>query len=215
MVKLVLHGDEKSTCTQKILILLEELELKYDFVNIELSSGKNKEKEYLYKQPFGKVPYIEYGEMGMFESRFILRYISKANRDIKDLYGEDNVYADMWLEVEGQNFNPPISKIVWEKVYKKMFTEKEEDEKVVNESLIELEKVFSVYNNQLQDKEYLTGSYSIADISHIPYMYKFIKCDSFKKESAKEILKRYPNVYNWIRRLLKRDAVREVLKKNN
>jgi glutathione S-transferase len=215
MVKLVLHGDEKSTCTQKILILLEELELKYDFVNIDLSSGKNKEKEYLYKQPFGKVPYIEYGEMGMFESRFILRYISKANRDIKDLYGEDNVYADMWLEVEGQNFNPPISKIVWEKVYKKMFTEKEEDEKVVNESLIELEKVFSVYNNQLQDKEYLTGSYSIADISHIPYMYKFIKCDSFKKESAKEILKRYPNVYNWIRRLLKRDAVREVLKKNN
>jgi len=215
MVKLVLHGDEKSTCTQKILILLEELELKYDFVNIDLSSGKNKEKEYLYKQPFGKVPYIEYGEMGMFESRFILRYISKANRDIKDLYGEDNVYADMWLEVEGQNFNPPISKIVWEKVYKKMFTEKEEDEKVVNGSLIELEKVFSVYNNQLQDKEYLTGSYSIADISHIPYMYKFIKCDSFKKESAKEILKRYPNVYNWIRRLLKRDAVREVLKKNN
>lgn len=212
MVKLVLYGDEKSTCTQKVLILLEELELKYDFVNIDLSSGSHKEKEYLEKQPFGKVPYIEYGDMGIFESRCILRYISKANREIQDLYGENSIYADMWLEVEGQNFNPPISKIVWEKVFKKIFTEEEADEKVVNESLIELEKVLGVYNKQLQDKEYLTGSYSIADISHIPYMYKFIKCDNL---SSKEILKKYPNVYNWIRRLLKREAVREVLKKNN
>jgi glutathione S-transferase len=215
MVKLVLYGDEKSTCTQKVLILLEELELKYDFINIDLSNGSHKEKEYLEKQPFGKVPYIEYGDIGIFESRCILRYISKANREIQDLCSDNSVYTDMWLEVEGQNFNPPISKIIWEKVFKKMFKEEEADEKLVNESLIELEKVFEVYNNQLQDKDYLTGSYSIADISHIPYMYKFIKCESFKKESAKQILKKYPNVYNWIRRLLKRDAVREILKKNN
>ena len=215
MVKLVLYGNGKSVCTQKILILLEELELKYDFVKVDLSDKENKKSEYCDKHPFGEVPYMEYGDLKLFESRSILRYISKANRDFKDLYGDVNV--DMWLEVEGQNYNPAIATIIWERVLKKNFND-DSDEDEVNKALNKLESIFEVYNKQLERHEYLAGLFSIADIGHIPYMYQFLKCESFTRnsvtESPKDILKKYPNVYNWVKRLLKMDIVRDILRKN-
>jgi glutathione S-transferase len=198
MVMLNVYGDAKSTCTQRVVILLEELELKYKFNSVELKNGEHKDKEFLKKQPFGKVPVVEYGDKTLFESRTILKYISKNNRDILDLV--KNVYVDMWLEVEGQNFHPYISAIVLEKVFKK---EKSEEVEV---ALKNLEEVLDVYNEVLRDREYIAGEdYSIADISHIPYAYYFLKA------GYKDVLKKRENVYNWLKRIMRRPAVRRVL----
>ena len=38
MVKVDVYGDPRSTCTQRVLILLEELDLKYDLKKIDLIS---------------------------------------------------------------------------------------------------------------------------------------------------------------------------------
>ena len=199
MVMLSVYGDAKSTCTQRVLILLEELELKYKFKSVDLQKGEQKDPEYLKKQPFGKVPVVEYGEKTLFESRTILKYISKNNRDVVDLV--QNVYVDMWLEAESQNFHPHISKIVMERVFKKQ-SETEE----VKRALVELEAVLDVYNGILSTREYIAGDeYSIADISHIPYAYYFLKA------GYKETLKKRENVYNWLKRIMRRPAVRRVL----
>jgi len=206
MVEVVLYGDKVATCTQKILILLEELNLKYNFTNVDLKKGEHKEEKFKELQPFGKVPAMTYGDRSLFESRCILRYIAKNNVELEDFLGDTEV--DLWLEVESQNFNPPADKIVYEKVFKKMYGS-EPDEKVVESSVVELEKVLDVYEKRLEDFLYIGGDkFSIADISHIPYVNHLLRC------GFKDLFKSRPNVYKWIKRIMKRDAVENVLKQS-
>jgi glutathione S-transferase len=204
MVEVTLYGNKMTTCTQRILILLEELNLKYNFKNIDLKKNEHKTEEFLQLQPFGKVPAMTYGERKLFESRSILRYIAKNNIEFEDFLGDTEV--DVWLEAESQNFNPLASKIVYEKVFKKMWN-KESDEKVVEECVKELEKVLDIYEKRLENVPYIAGeSYSIADISHIPYSNHLLRC------GFKDLFKSRPNVYKWIKRIMKREAVENVLR---
>lgn len=207
MVKLVVHGDTRALCTQRVMILLEELQLKYTVQEVDLLLGEHKSDEFLKLNPFGKVPVVEYGDKALIESRSILRYISRNNVDVVDLWLRGNVNVDMWLEVEAQELNPHISKIVYEKMFRKSDANDNHDtEAIVSKSLNELEKVLDVYEARLSENEYLGGSeYSIADISNVPYMYAFIKC------GFKDVLKKRPHVYGWLKRVIKRPAVHGVL----
>lgn len=213
MVKLTLYGNKIATCTQRVLILLEELNLKYELREIDLMKGQQKDTRYLQLQPFGKVPAIVYGDHKLFESRSILRYIAKNNTEDVDLTLNDSHYVDMWLEVESQNFNPPISKFIYEKIFKKWKDpEAIIDETVLNVALEDLGKVFDIYEERLSDSKYIGGdSFSIADISHIPYLYMFVTSGS----EYKTFLKKYPRVYKWYKRMLMKDSVKEVLSINN
>lgn len=209
MVKLLVYGSKIATCTQRILILLEELSLKYDLRELDLMKGQHKDPRYLQLQPFGKVPAVIYGDHKLFESRTILRYIAKNNTDDLDLTLDDSVYVDMWLEVESQNFNPVISKYIYEKVFKKWKDpEAVSDETILQQALEEFRNVLNVYEQRLASSKYLGGNaFSIADISHIPYLYMFINCG----EENKKFLKQYPHVYKWYKRMLMRESVKDVL----
>jgi glutathione S-transferase len=203
MVQVDVYGDARATCTQRVLILLEELDLKYDIKNISLANGDHKKPEFLELQPFGKVPALKYDDRVLFESRSILRYIAKNNTDINDFLGGTDV--DIWLEVESQNYNPPVSRIVYEKVFKKWRGEKP-DIDVIKQSVEELERVLDVYEKRLETVPYIGGEeFSIADISHIPYTNHLLKC------GYKELFKKRPNVYRWLKRIVKRDSVQYVL----
>jgi glutathione S-transferase len=185
------------------LILLEELELKYNFNTVDIMNCEQKSEEFLTMQPFGKVPVVKYGDKTIFESRSIMRYIARANQDIEDFYGDYRV--DMWLEAEAQNYNAHVETIVGEKMFKKWKNE-EVDQNALDKAVLEFEKVLDVYEKHMEGKKYIAGDeYSIADMSHIPYTYYFLKC------GYKDIVKKRPNVYNWLKRIIKREAVRKVL----
>jgi glutathione S-transferase len=212
MVNVEVYGNIKATCTQRVLILLEELNLKYSLKNVDLTKGEQKDQDFLKLNPFGQIPAIEYGDRNLFESRSILRYIAKNNIDIEDLLGDTD--TDLWLEVESQQFNPPASKIVYEKVFKKWFDETPDkpdkqgkpDEDILAESVKSLEKVLDVYEKQLENNNYISGdTYTIADISHIPYINQLLRC------GYKDLFKSRPNVYKWVKRIIKRDNVQYIL----
>lgn len=209
MVKLIVYGNKLATCTQRVLILLEELNLKYELRELDLKKGQHKDERYLALQPFGKVPAVIYGDYKLFESRSILRYIAKNNNDEIDLTLNDSPSVDVWLEVESQNFHPPMSKYIYEKVFKKWKDpEATIDDNVLNAALSDLEKVFDVYDKHLQESKYIAGnSFSIADISHIPYLHMFVTSDS----ECKTFLKKYPLVYKWYKRMLMKKSVQDVL----
>ena len=56
---LKLYGSSPSTCTRRVATVLKEKEVPYEFVPVDVMKGENKTLEYLAKQPFGQVPYIE------------------------------------------------------------------------------------------------------------------------------------------------------------
>lgn len=182
MVKVIVYGREKDVSTQRVLILLEELELKYDFE--EVKEGDTEKSDI-----FGNVPLVMYGETVLFESRAIMRYIARNNKEIHDF--NDNTKVDIFMEVEANEFAPVVSKIV----------KKDKDY-----SLKEFEIVLDKYNKILEDQSFIAGdTYSIADMTHIPYAYNVLKC------GHKDILKQRMNVYNWLKRIMKRPVVKRVL----
>lgn len=206
MTKVKVYGSKTATCTQRILILLEELELDYELINIDLTKGEQKTPAFMTMQPFGKIPAIKIGRTVLFESRAILRYLAKNATDKHDLTLNDNVNVEVWLEAESQNFNPPISKIVYEKIFKKM-SNKKEDASVVAQSLEDLKKVLEVYEKRLEKNHFMAGrSFSIVDISHIPYTKYFIN------SGYEDLLKNdYPHFYKWFLRVCERNSVKKIL----
>jgi len=106
------------------------------------------------------------------ESRAIARYISeKFEHQGTPLFGKtfkDRALVNQWLEVESQNYNPPISGILREVVLNKL-RGLTTDEKVVEEQSAKLEKVLDVYEEHLLKNKYLAGDFfSMADLSHLP-----------------------------------------------
>lgn len=54
-----LYGHPLTTCTRRVLVILEEKQVPYELIVIDIPNGKeHKTPEYLTKQPFGVVPYI-------------------------------------------------------------------------------------------------------------------------------------------------------------
>jgi glutathione S-transferase len=158
--------------------------VEYELVTVDLMKGEHKSPEHLKLQPFGAIPVLEDGDLRMFESRAIARYIANkwANQGT-DLLGKtekQRALAETWLEVEGQNYNPPVSKIVYELVFKQ-WSKQEADPKVVEAESAKLEKVLDVYEAHLSKNQYLAGDeFTLADLSHLPYTDLLLQTDAGK-----------------------------------
>lgn len=204
-----IYGDKKAPCTQRVLILFEELGLEYEIVPVSLQKDEHRTKKFLSLNPFGKVPVVKYTSSGeektLLESRSILRYVATKHDGESDFY--PNVYSDVWLEAEAQNLNPLLSAIVYEKISKKLKGESS-DESVIDKAMLQLKGVFDVFDERLENSDYLSGGdFSIADISAIPYMRMFVRCGS----AFKEELKSRKHLYKWLKRVCNRPAVKKVL----
>lgn len=205
MVSVIVYGDRRSTCTQRVLILLEELSLKYTVEPIDLYKGEHKRDTFLEMQPFGQIPVVKYDDRVLFESRSILRYIAKNNVEIEDLLGGTDV--DMWLEAEAQNFHPCASTIVYEMVFREFLQQGSPNAELVKQNVKRLESVLDVYERRLSQTKFIAGeSFSIADISHIPYIVQLLH------SGYKSVFRKRPNVYRWLKRIVKRDSVEWICK---
>jgi glutathione S-transferase len=177
-----------------VFILLEELQLRYITTDVKSTDIDTISK----LNPLNKIPIVHYGNKTLTEPRSILRYISRNNIDVMDLWLNSDVNVDIWMEVEGRELNPYLTKIL------------EEPQSKSEQSLKEVEKVLDIYEARLKEHDFLCGDlYSIADITNIPFLYAFIK------GGYKDIVKKRPAVYAWVKRIMKRDAVQSVLQNKN
>ena len=55
---LKLYGTAIATCTQRVLVVANQLGVTVELVNVDLTKQEQKSPEYLKKQPFGQVPYL-------------------------------------------------------------------------------------------------------------------------------------------------------------
>ena len=86
MVKL--YGDDISGNCYKARLMLSLLNLDYEWINIDLTSGAHKSPEYLAMNPFGQVPLLIDGTTQLPDSQAILVYLARQ-------YG-----GESWLPIE-------------------------------------------------------------------------------------------------------------------
>ncbi|TFY55042.1 hypothetical protein EVJ58_g8498 [Rhodofomes roseus] len=165
---LKLYGSPLSTCTRRVAIVLKEKNVPYEFFPVNLATGAHKSPEYLAKQPFGQVPYIEEEDgFQLFESRAIGRYIAVkyAGQGNKVLPDPADLRAVAKFEqaasIELTNFDPFASQIAFEKVFKGGKGLGPADPKVVESLTRQLLLKLDAYEIILSKQKYLAGDVSI------------------------------------------------------
>jgi len=173
MAVIKLHGHPISTATAMVLCCLNEKEVEYDFAIVELSAGAHKQPQYLALNPFGVVPTIQDGDLTLFESRAIVKYLAKKYKGQgTDLLGNtlaEQALVEQWCEVEGHSFFPPASTILFQTVLRPL-RGGATDEAVVEINIGKLNKVLDIYEERLSKSKYLAGDFfSLADLQHLPW----------------------------------------------
>ncbi|KDP20539.1 hypothetical protein JCGZ_04912 [Jatropha curcas] len=158
---------------KRVLVCLIEKGIEFETVPIDLIKGEHKSPEYLQLQPFGAVPVIQDGDYALYESRAIIRYYAeKYKSQGTELLGktiEERGLVEQWLEVEAQNYHPPIYNLTLHILFASALGFPP-DEKIIKESEEKLAKVLDIYEDRLSKSKYLAGEFfSLADLSHLPF----------------------------------------------
>jgi len=76
MSQIVIHGVPGSPYVRKVLLTCEEKGVPYRIAAMAMGAGKT--PEHLAGQPFGRIPWIEHGDFGLYETDAIIRYLDEA-----------------------------------------------------------------------------------------------------------------------------------------
>ncbi|KAI4339477.1 hypothetical protein MLD38_024419 [Melastoma candidum] len=203
-----LHGSPISTATMRALAALYEKDFDFEFCLVDMKSGAHKSPAFLSLNPFGQVPALEDGDLKLFESRAITAHLAHAYADKGIqliLPGREMAILSVWLEVEAHQFDPVVSKLLWELVYKTMFGIPV-DPAVVEENEAKLSKVLEVYEARLGQSKYLAGDcYTLADMHHLPGLSYLMGTQVKKMFDAR------PRVSAWAADILARPAWAKVV----
>ena len=181
-----------STNSLKVRIALLEKGLEFESVVIDLTKKEQKDPEYLKVHPFGQVPALDDEGVIVYDSTIINEYLEDEYPH-PPLLPEDSEgrararlmedYRDNWV-------NPHFVTLIHE--YRK--PEEERNVALIRETQASIGSAFAVIERQLQGKEFLAGSFSLADIAYMP---NIALLERFQVPLDPD----FTNVAGWIERL--------------
>lgn len=163
---------------------LEELQLPYEFIRLDMQAGEHRQADFLAINPFGKVPTIVDGAVTLFESGAILMYFA-------DQYAQafatpaDRAIANQWVLFANSTLATGVF----------IEASREKEMPILMAGLTEV----------LHDQEYIVGrEFSVADVAlgamlnYIPMMLKLDLSD-------------YPKVVEYMQRCASRPAFQKTM----
>ncbi|KAH9610297.1 hypothetical protein KSS87_023417 [Heliosperma pusillum] len=205
-----------SSATQRVLVALYEKQLEFEFVTVDMRVGAHKQLPHIALNPFGQVPALEDGDIKLFESRAITKYLAYThdhqNEGTSLIHKEKHEMAAqlVWEEVEAHQFDPVAGKLAWELVYKGIFGF-QTDTAVVEENEAKLVKVLDIYETRLAVSKYLgaNDSFTLVDLHHLPYL------NYLMGTQVKKLFEERPHVNAWCKDILARPSWEKTLALQN
>ncbi|KZP20623.1 glutathione S-transferase [Athelia psychrophila] len=198
---LKLYGSPISTCTKRVAVVLKEKEknVPFEFIAIDFRKGEHKAPDFVAKQPFGQVPFIDDDGFILYESRAIGRYIATkyasqgpALIPLGDL--KANALFEQAASSEQANFDALAHVLSYEKWFKKMIGQE------ADEAVSKLGGKLDAYEVILSKQAYVAGNeVTLADLFHLPYGAKV-------KEIFPELFSSRPHVAGWFENLESRPS---------
>ena len=162
---------------------LEELEVSYEFVQLDMKQGEHLESDFRAINPFGKVPAIQDGETTLWESGAILLYLDRT-------YGPDKSEEDRAIDVQWVHFANATLAVG-------LFVEDRREK--------ETPKLLEPLDQHLSKQDYITGAeFGVVDVavgSLLFYLPLFFQMD----------LSDYPAVQRYMQRLGDRPAFQKTM----
>ncbi|CAG7873506.1 hypothetical protein HID58_016740 [Brassica napus] len=204
------HGVPISTATMRVLATLYEKGLDFELVPVDMKAGAHKQEPLISLNPFGQIPALLDGDLTLFESRAITDYIAdeynnKGEKLLCQSCKKLKAITKVWLQVEGQQFDPIASKLAFERVFKGMLG-MTTDPAAVEDLEAKLVKVLDIYEARLSKSPFLAGDcFTLADLHHLPIIYYLMGTDS------KKLFESRPKVSEWIKKITARPSWVKVL----
>ena len=186
-----------STNSRKVRIALLEKGLEFERINVDLSKREQKNTEYLKIHPHGQVPALDDEGFVVYDSTVINEYLEDEYPypPLMPKDSEGQARARLMEDFRDTHFNPPCVKMI----YEMRKPEGERDANVIATAKADIDKCFARVEAELQGKEYLAGTFSLADVA---FMANLELLDRFQIA----VDPKYANTTAWIARLRARPS---------
>lgn len=204
-MSVLIYGRDTSYNVQKVLWLLEELNVEYRHIQLGGKFGGTESEEFKRLNPMRKVPVLVDGDNVVWESNTILRYLVNAYGDGE--WREERAYErskyERWMDWSQCQFDPAFVGVFWG-YYRT--PDDLRDMNAVNESIDRCLNCLAKLDEQLKDKEYLMGDrLTLADIATGVFIYRLVQIGldiKLPKHVARwfQRLKNLPGYQKWVMR---------------
>ena len=180
---------------KKISIMLEEINLPFNVIPIDLNKGEQFKKKFVDISPFSKIPVIKDNDKSVFGSGAILIYLAEKSKKFYDI--DNKLSIDQWLMAQMGLVGPMIGQ------YHSFYRFNKGKSKYGEERYFKITKdLYDRLNQRLSHSKFLAGDkYTIADIATWPWIARHQWHDIG--------LNKYQYLCNWYQEISKREAVKK------
>lgn len=193
----------------KVSIALEEMGLPYEAHLVTLAEADVKSPEFLSLNPNNKIPAIidpngADGPLGLFESGAILIYLAEKTGKLIGTNAADKATIIQWVMFQMGSLGPMLGQLGF---FVKFAGSGWKDKRPQQRYADEAKRLLGVLEMQLDGQEWITGSFSIADIAIAPWL------NALNFYGTKEIVgwDNHPNLVAYLDRFLARPAVAKAM----
>lgn len=194
----------------KVTIMLEECKLPYRIVPVNIGAGEQFKPSFLRISPNNRMPAIVDPDgpggkpISVFESGAILQYLGRKTGKFYPKAERARVAVDEWLFWQMGGLGPMAGQAHHFRQYAPMILAKDKNAKLktaygAKRYTDEVNRLYGVMDKQLRGRDYLCGSYSIADMACWPWVVPH------KRQGQK--LDDFPRLKRWFERMQARPAV--------
>ncbi|RUT32834.1 glutathione S-transferase family protein [Arsenicitalea aurantiaca] len=203
MADITIWGRLNSSNVQKAIWALEELGLDYASIPLAGSFGGNRTPEYLAMNPNGLVPTLRDGDLVLWESHAIVRYLAAAY-GMGTLCPEplaERAIVDQWTDWTATTLQQGWLQVFWLLV---RTPPEEQDPVAIDRAVARANEAYAIMDRQLARTPFMAGDrLTYADIVSGASMYRWMTMDVERTP--------LPHLEAWYARLLDRPAYRKAV----
>jgi glutathione S-transferase len=204
--KMKLYDFPASPNCRKVRAIAYELGIDLELAPVNILKGESRAPAFLAKNPNGKVPVLEDGDFVLWESIAIMRYLVGKKGGAQGLIptsAREQADVDRWLAWQLAHLSPAMSKVAFERIVKKLTGQGTPDQALIDAGTSEFNRLSTILDGWLENKEYVAGRLSIAD---------FALASHYSIAPAAGLdLAPHKRVGGWLERMLSRVSMRRVL----
>lgn len=186
---------------RKVRAVAYELGIPLEYVHVDLFAGAQHRPEILAKNPNGRVPILEDGDLVLWESTAIIRYLAHGSFLVPSSRREA-AEMDRWISWQLAHLGPALRTVAFETIVKRA-RGIAPDEARIAEGRAQVEALTAVLDGALGDREWLAGPLSLADFA-LGAHYSLAPACGFD-------LSRTPRVNAWLPRIGARPSMARAL----
>jgi glutathione S-transferase len=158
-------GRKNSINVQKVMWAVGEIGLKHERIDAGGAFGKTKDPDFLKMNPNSLVPVLQDGDLTLWESNAIVRYLAAR-------YGDDGMWpedpaprakSDMWMDWMTTTINPAIFPTFWGLI---RTPAEQRDMKAIEAARVKTADLLKIFESHMAHRLFVGGTnFSIGDVA--------------------------------------------------